>query len=144
MKNLIVLSAMALSLSASAGELITLSRSSGFSPRPQSTKLTIDESGSIVRAVRTLGDLKKENLGKLSASAIQSLKDKIEAIDDNAKLVDPNPKAPRCMDAPSTTVTINKGGKDIVISSIVSCHTSTVDDGNAVELANLISSLETL
>jgi hypothetical protein len=144
MKNLIVLSVMALSLSANAGELITLSRSSGFSPRPQSTKLTIDESGSIVRVVQTQREVTKETLGKLSANAVQSLKDKIESIDDNAKPVDPNPKAPRCMDAPSSSITVNKGGKSIVISSRASCHTSTVNDGNAVDLASLISSLDRL
>jgi hypothetical protein len=144
MKNLIVLSVMVLSLSASAGELITLSKSSGFSPRPQSVKVTIEESGSIVRAIHTQGNLKKETLGKLSANAVQSLKDKIESIDDNAKPVDPNPKAPRCMDAPSSSITVNKGGKNILISSRASCHTSTVNDGNAVDLASLISSLDRL
>ena len=144
MKNLLVLSALLLSLSVSAADLVTLSSGSGFGPRVQSSKIIISETGAVVRTIQTQREVTKETLGKLSNSALQNLKDKIEAIEDNAKLVDPNPKAPRCMDAPSSSVAVNKGGKSIMIYSRSSCHTSTVLDYNAENIVSLIQGLDSL
>lgn len=146
MKNLLILTALALSFSASAADttLLMLKRSSGFSPRPQAIHITISENGSIVRTVSTMREVTKETLGKLSVNAINSIKDKIETIDDNAVLVNPNPKAPKCMDAPSTTVAVNKGGKQITLKLRASCQTSTVDSVGADQLINLITAFETL
>ncbi|MFA6236938.1 MAG: hypothetical protein WC635_06385 [Bacteriovorax sp.] len=146
MKSLLVLSVMALSLSANAAStaLITLTKSSGFSPRPQSVVLTISENGSVVKSVRTTKDATKETLAKLSANAVAALKDKIESIEDDAKLVDPNPKAPKCMDAPSTSVSVNKGGKEITLYVRASCHTSQVENGNADALIDLVTAFSSL
>ncbi|MBC7712078.1 MAG: hypothetical protein H7177_01980 [Rhizobacter sp.] len=144
MKNLLILSALALSFSATASDLVTLSSGSGFGPRVQSSKLTISENGSIVRVIQTQREVTKETIGKLSANAVASLKEKIELIEDNAQLVDPNPKAPKCMDAPSSSVEVNKGGKDITISLTASCHTSAVQNYNAQDITSLIQGLDKL
>lgn len=146
MKNLLIISALALSFSATAAStnLITLKKSSGFSPRPQSVQIVISDNGTIVRTISTTKDVTKETLGKLSVNVVSAIKDKIESIDDNAVLVNPNPKAPKCMDAPSSSVSVNKGGKEITIKRRASCHTSTVESYQADNLINLISAFETL
>jgi hypothetical protein len=144
MKILIILSVMALSLSAGAADLLTLTQGSGFSPIPSSSQVSVSENGKIIRFKRVRAAVTKETLGQLSATTVQSLKDKIEGIDDNAKLVDPNPKAPKCMDAPSSSITINKGGKEITISARSSCHTSTVEATNAYSLISIIEGLSSL
>lgn len=146
MKILLALSIITLSLSVSAADvaLITLKKGSGFSPRPQSYQLTISETGAITKTSQSTSGTTKESLGKLSAKAILSIKDKIETISDDAKPVDPNPKAPKCMDAPSTSININKGGKEIVIFKRVACHTSVVNEGEANTLVELMTALQSL
>jgi hypothetical protein len=144
MKNLLIVSAFVLSFGASAGDLLTLSTGSGFGPHVFSSKVSISETGSITRSVQSAGETKKETLGKLSTSAVQGLKDKIETIADNAKLVDPNPKAPKCMDAPSSSVSVNKGGKVITIALRANCHNSAVEDLYSSNLVDLIQGLSSL
>lgn len=142
MKNLVILSVMALSLSAGAADLLTLTRNSGFSPVPGESKTSINENGKIVRVKRIRAAVTKENLGQLSAAALQTLKDKIEEIDDNAKVIDPKPNAPRCMDAPSSSVAINKGGKVITLRESYSCHTAVVQGSKAAALISTIEKLD--
>lgn len=144
MKTLVILSAMSLSLSAGATDLITLTRSSGLSTIPTSSQVSVNENGKIIRVKRIRAVVTKETLGQLSATTVQSLKDNIEGIDDNAKLVDQNPKAPKCMNSPSATITVNKGGKEITLSTKNSCHTSTVDDAIAYSLISAIEGLSFL
>lgn len=144
MKNLVILSIMALSLSAGAADLLTLKGNSGFSPVAFSNQVSVNETGKIIRVKRVGGTATREVLGQLSANSVQSLKDQIEGIADNAKLVDPNPKAPKCMDAPSSSISVNKGGKEITLTERASCHTSTVEDSNALALINVIMGLNSL
>ncbi|MBC7538807.1 MAG: hypothetical protein H7281_08300 [Bacteriovorax sp.] len=144
MKILVILSVIALSLTAGAADLLTYKGSSRFSPIPSSNQVSVSENGKITRVKQVRAAVTREVLGQLSANAVQSLKDQIEGIADNAKLVDPNPKAPRCMDAPSSSVSVNKGGKEITITTRNSCHTSTVEDSNAYSLISLITGLNSL
>lgn len=82
--------------------------------------------------------------GPECANSVEGLKTKIEAIEDDAKLVDPNSKASRCMDVPSNSIVVNKGGKDITIYLRASCHTSKVENYNAEDIAYLIQGLAKL
>ncbi|MDD4975982.1 MAG: hypothetical protein PHY93_16615 [Bacteriovorax sp.] len=107
MKNLVILSIMALSLSAGAADLLTLKENSGFSPAAYSRQVSVNETGKIVRVKRVGGAATREVLGQLSANSVQSLKDQIEKIADNAKLVDSN--------APSSSVSVNKGGDKTIL-----------------------------
>lgn len=146
MKSLLIMTALTISISANATStaLVTLKMNSGFSPRPQSVQLTISDDGSVVKTIHTQREVTKETFAKLSANSISSIKDKIEKIDDNAKLIDPNPKAPKCTDAPSSSVAVNKGGKEITVKTRASCHTSQVESLEAEQLIDLVTVFNTL
>lgn len=144
MKFLIASSFLASSLSVNAADLLTYTQHSGFSPVAFSVKVAVSEEGKITR-VRTQGTkVTKENLGVLSSTAVQSLKDKVGAIDDDAKLVDSNPSAPKCMDAPSSSISVNKSGKVITLKSNALCHTSVVKSIPANDLNNVMEGLRAL
>ena len=146
MKNLLVLSVMFLGLSANAGNapLLTLKSHSGFSPRPSSSQITIFENGKIVRVIQAMREVTRETLGKLSVNSVSSIKEKIETISDNAVLVDLYPEAPKCMDAPSSSVAVNKNGKEITLKERASCHTYEVQDGEAHNLVELVTAFGAL
>lgn len=145
MKSFLVLAAILLSSEAMSSEvLLKLSRGSGFSPIPTRTVVTISENGQIVVAKTVRNTTTKEVLGKLSVKAVESLKDKIEEIADDAVLVDLDAKKPRCMDAPSTEIAVTKGSKEIVIAAKRSCHRFEVEAYEASNLSKLIESVATL
>lgn len=143
MKNIFMATLLVLSTNAFSAEfLIKLSRIPGFSPNPTASDLTINDRGQITYRIANNKGTTTTKLGVLSDAALTKLKDKIELIADNAKLENLDANRPRCMDAPSTRILVNKGGKEITISSKVACRRSAVS--GTEELANLVVSLETL
>jgi hypothetical protein len=144
MKLIALFSLMTLSTFASADVLVKYTSGSGFSPVPSSVSVEISDNGKVVATTFKGQSKEKSTIATLSATAVQSLKDKIESFEDNSKLIDLDAKKPRCMDAPSSTVSINKGGKSIDISARSACHTFKVENAYTDNLTNLIQSLGTL
>lgn len=142
MKNLLVLSALVLSTNSFASDyLLKYNVGSGFSPIPMSSETKVLEDGKVVRTVYQ-GTKTTTKLAKtLSPNTIQAIKDNIEALKANAKLVDLDANKPRCMDAPSRSITANKEGKEIRVYSVSTCHKSVVKSKAA---ENLIQAMETI
>lgn len=140
--SLFILIAAISSQTFAAEKLITLTRGSGFSPVPRSIELSIEDNGKIISKTTTRGTSSSLLLGTLSKTAVANLKDRIELIDDNAVATNLDANRPRCMDAPSTRVVVNKGGKEIRISAKVSCQRFEVEGTS--DLTSLITGLETL
>ena len=146
MKNFLVLSIMTISFAASASDttLLSLRTAGGFTRNGFSSQIAVLENGDVVKTVTTFREATRQTVAKLSQNSVDSLKEKIAAIEDDAKLVDPNPKAPRCMDAPGTSVEVNKGGKSIKIEQRMFCHTLKVETSEADALRSLIEGLNSL
>ena len=106
--SFVVLSSQAMS----AGVLLKLSRGSGFSPFPRSTSLVITDTGEVFKQISERRLVRKVAVAQLSPVALSTLKEKIETIADDAVLINIDAKRPRCMDAPSTSLKVNKGGKE--------------------------------
>lgn len=145
MKSLLIIAALTLSSQVMSSEvLVKLHRGGGYSPLITSIVVEISEKGEITRTRTVKTTPVKKVIGKISANALQVLKDRIEIVDDNVKLIDFDAKKPRCMDAPSSSITINKGGKEIKIGGKSGCHKLGTEDYSANDIANLIQSVEFL
>ncbi len=142
MKSLIVLAAIAMSSQAMSAEvLLKHTKGSGFGPFPMSTTVEVKDNGEITRTSKFQNKTEKSVVGKLSASTVQVIKDRIEMISDEAKLIDLDAKKPRCMDAPSSRVSVNKGGKEIQIAGVSNCHRLAVQESTAEALTKLVEGL---
>ena len=143
MKSLFVLAAIVMSSQAMSAEtLLKYTKGSGFGPFPMSTTVEVKDNGEISRTHRFQNKIEKSVTGKLSAATVQIIKDRIETITDEAKLVDLDAKKPRCMDAPSTRIAVNKGGKEIQISGFSNCHRLAVQESAAEALTKVAESFE--
>lgn len=139
MKSLIVFAAIAMSSQAMSAEvLLKYTKGSGFGPFPMSSTVEVKDNGEITRTSKFQNKTEKSVVGKLTASTIQNIKDKIETIADDAKLVDLDAKKPRCMDAPSTRISVIKGGKEIQIAGVSNCHRLAVQESTAEALAKAV------
>ncbi len=139
MKSLLVLATVLVSSQAMSAEvLLKFTKGSGFGPFPMSTTVEVKDNGEITRTSKFQNKTEKSVTGKLSASTVQVIKDRIEMIADDAKLVDLDAKKPRCMDAPSSRTSVNKGGKEIQIAGVSNCHRLAVEGSPAEALANVV------
>lgn len=142
MKSLMVLAAIAMSSQAMSAEvLLKHTKGSGFGPFPTLITLEVKDNGEITRTSKVQNKIEKSVVGKLSASTVQVIKDRIEMISDEAKLIDLDAKKPRCMDAPSSRVSVNKGGKEIQIAGVSNCHRLAVKESTAEALAKVVEGL---
>jgi hypothetical protein len=145
MKSFLILFSIVLSSQAMSSEvLLKLSKGSGFGPIPRSSTLIVTELGQVTLLSSERRLVRKTEIAKLSKEAIESLKEKIETIDDAGILKNLDEKKPRCMDAPSTNLTVNKGGKEIVISAIRSCQRFQTSDLETNALTSLMQSFNYL
>lgn len=136
-----LISLLALSTQAFSAEyLVKYVRGGGFAPVAMNLEVSVLENGKVVAVNKRGTVVSKTLVATLSPAGLQNLKDKIEQVPDNTKLVDLDPNRGRCMDAPSTRVTINKGGKEIAVSSVVNCKRFAAQDSYAVELSKLAES----
>lgn len=133
---------LALSSQAFSAEfLVKFRQGGGFAPVAMSRELLVLETGKVVSVVTRGTSVTKTTLATLSATGLQNLKDKIEQLDDNTKLVDPNPSHPGCMDAPSSSTIVNKGGKEIKVGARINCKNYKAEGAYANELAQFADSL---
>jgi hypothetical protein len=143
MKLFILLSVITLSTQVMSAEvLLKLQRGSGFGPVVSHSSLTITEDGQVTKMISQAGSVRKVSIGKLSANVVANLKDKIETIADNGKLINLDAQRPRCMDAPSTSLTVNKGGKEITISAWRMCQRFETKDLETKSLKSLAESFD--
>lgn len=143
MKSIFVLAAIVMSSQAMSSEvLLKYTKGSGFGPFPSTKTLEVKDNGEITRTNKFQNKIEKTQVGKLSAATVQVIKDRIENVSDNAKLVDLDANKPRCMDAPSTRISVNKGGKEIQISGYSNCHRLEVQETVATEISKLVAALE--
>jgi hypothetical protein len=140
MKSLLIISAIAMSFNSFAGEyLLKETFGSGFSPVPMGRVTSILETGKVTEVKTVKGKKSAVVLKVLSPNTIQEIKDAIDDLKSTDTLVDLDANKPRCMDAPSTTLTVLKGKKEIVISARHSCHTEVVKSKAAEKLISLFS-----
>lgn len=141
MKSILVLATIVMSSQAMSAEvLLNYTKGSGFSPVPTSTNVVVKGNGEIVRTSKMGNKVEKTVVGKLSTATVQIIKDRIEMISDDAKLIDLDANKPRCMDAPSSTIYANKGGKEIQIARISGCHRFAVKESAAEALTKVVDS----
>lgn len=133
---------LALSTQAFSAEyLVKYVRGGGFAPVAMNLEVSVLENGKVV-AVNTRGTVASKTIvATLSPAGLQNLKDQIEQLADNTKLIDQNPSHPGCMDAPSSSTVVNKGGKIIKVAARINCKNFKADGSNAQELAQFADSL---
>lgn len=113
---------------------------SGFSPNPTLQNLYIDKIGRVINSVKVL----KTNLvtttqvAQLSPEALKNLNEKIVSIPVTAKLVDANEGEPRCMDAPTSTISVVVQNHDVPVFQRSGCHNLTTEEGSSSELRELM------
>jgi hypothetical protein len=124
----------------SAEYLLKMTKGGGFAPIAMSKEVVVTEAGKIVATERRGTQITKTVIGSLSAAGLQILKDKIEEVPDTTKVVDLEPNRPGCMDAPSTRISINKGGKDIEIAAVRACKKFAAAGSFTAELTKVAES----
>jgi len=145
MKLLILLSTIALSSEVMSAEfLLKFTQGSGFGPFVSRSDLTVAEDGTISKFISQARSVKMVKVGKLSSTAVATLKDKIETIADNGKLINLDAQKPGCMDAPSTSLIVNKGGKEITIAAWRNCQRFQTNDLETKSLSSLAQSFDYL
>lgn len=143
MKSILILAALVSTSAFSSEALLKLSRHSGFSPRPYSSVLSVYETGKVDLVItRGNNDITTSELKDLSPNTIQKIKDSIEAINVKSPLVDKEANKPKCMDAPSSNVTVLKNKKEVTIGYYASCHRSEMQTKAAASLIKTIQTID--
>lgn len=143
MKTFILFSAIVLSSQAMSSEvLLNFTRGSGFGPTVSRSSLVVTSDGEVTKKFTQLRLVRSNKIGKLTANAVANLKDKIETIADEGKLINLDAKRPQCADAPSSSLIVNKGGKEIVIAARRACQNHETKDLETKALLNLVQSFE--
>lgn len=119
---------------------------SGFSPNPTVQTLYVDQIGRVVNTVKVLrtGQIKTTVLAELTADGLKNLKEKINSIPADAKLVDANEGEPRCTDAPTSTISVRVKYQDVVVFERAGCHNLSVETSSAYELREIMQGLVSL
>ncbi len=145
MKAVLLASLLTISSQAFSAEiLLKITTGSGFSPVPRSTSLVITEDGKVTQYETERKLVTKTEIAKLSTGAVENLVSKIETVQDDVKLVDIDAKKPRCMDAPSTSLVLNKGGKSIEVYAVRSCHRFFATSPEVERIVNLVKGFQYL
>lgn len=143
MKSLLIVATLALSANAFSSEaLIKLSRNSGFSPLPSSSVLSVFETGKVQLVSNHGSAVTKSQLKDISPNTVQAIKDNVEAINAKAEVIDLDANKPRCMDAPSSEITVKKNGKDVTIATFYSCHRAQMKSKAATDIIKLIQDID--
>ena len=105
-----------------------------------SSKTTkISTSGSPREVVSSIGQLSNSSMTILNRRVAKLLK---------AKMVDPAPEAPKCMDAPKVRYSVFSAGTEVEFAGVSYCHTLAPDDAalqtESAAMVNLLNGLETL
>ncbi len=118
---------------------------SGYSRNPVQLKVTIHENGLVTfrkKSLSTGGGNWIESGGQLAEFSkdvlvkIKTLRTSIQLSD----LIDPNPGAPRCADAPATTFSVYQNGSPVVIQKKAECHFQNNSTAEAAQLIQLLHS----
>lgn len=125
--------------------------SMGF--RPGYFEITIWANGVVsskTTAVSSTGGAPRETvktIAKLSESSLTIVNRRIAKLL-KAKMVDPDPNAPKCMDAPKVRYSVFNFGTEVEFAGVSYCHTMAPDDAalqsESTAMVNLLNGLETL
>lgn len=108
--------------------------SPGFTPNPVQVTVSLFSDGTVVKefqAPQNTIKYTKEVIAKISGTALLNIQREINRIPYNSKLIDLEPKKPRCTDAPTSQVAILNNGQSLVSYLRSGCHTSTLQYGIA-------------
>lgn len=145
MKFISLLSILVISTSAMSSELLLRYRTgSGFSPVPRSSTIQITDDGKVTLLETERKLSHKTEIATLTESSLENLKAKIETIDNSTTLIDIDASKPRCMDAPSSSLIVAKGGLEVEIYAKRSCHRYFAKDAEVEKLVNLVFSFQYL
>ena len=124
---------------ANAATLIKADRMPGFERMPQHREFVLDSSGKMTLTIEGFRDQKKEVevLGQLSKKVVARIATRIDELAEKSELVDPRKGEPMCMDAPSFSVSVFKGEKEIVIERRAGCHSAQINDYGVDELTGM-------
>lgn len=146
MTKMILAAAFMLSASAHAAQdLVTYSRSAGFSPRPGYETVRIQEDGKVRFYSQYLNrktnkkEITDKLIAKLSSERTAALKAILSKIKED-DLKDQDANRPRCMDAPSSGIAVG----EIAIFRRESCHTWVNESAEAVSIKALVDGLVAL
>lgn len=113
-------------------------------PNAQSVDVTVSSDGKVLRTVWTKDAKVSEKIAVLSAASVKRISAKIDAIDKDTKLVDPNEGGPECMDAGFKNITMTKDGEEKQIQTNSGCHISSLEYGAGYELIKIVEGFESL
>ncbi len=127
---------------AEAATLIESVRNPGFVSNPEVQRFKLEDTGRMsleIKSFRADHEPVVVELGQLSPAGVASIQTEIEAIDENAKLVDKQAGQPRCTDAPSASTTVVRKGVAKVISRFSGCHVFELDTNQGSGLVGFTS-----
>jgi hypothetical protein len=143
MKSIILAATLAISTGAFAGgTLVKMKNHSGFGPKVYSSEISINENGKIVQVMNRGNEVETTELKTVSPNTIQSIKDDIESINAKDKLIDRDAGKPRCMDAPSSSISIIKNRKEVDVREKSLCHTFEMKSKAAQHLLSTVEKLK--
>ena len=125
-----------LEMSLAPAILIKFVQSTGFSPEPSVKTLYVDVTGRVINSNKQIktGKVVNTAIAQLSPEALKSLVSKVATIPADAKLIDQNEGEPRCMDAPTSSITVTTKGQEVVVYQFIGCHTLSVQSGYSSQL----------
>jgi hypothetical protein len=108
----------------------------GFRPSPRIEKVEIEADGSVIYSFESLADshspILRVVLSHLEPTALTNLKKFIAEVPTNGILVEEDPDAPNCVDAPVESVILtSKAGAELTTFRRMNCHDSRVLDDAA-------------
>ncbi len=113
-------------------------------PNPKSLEVTVMSDGKVIKSVWQQNATTSEKIAVLSPASVRNIIAKIDAIEKDTPLVDPNEGGPQCLDAGGKTVTMTKDGEEKEIKTWAGCHTSELQYGVAYDLISIIEGFESL
>jgi hypothetical protein len=143
----LVISLLVVSINAFAAKpttLIKYTQSGGFVGGGFAKSVVINSDGKVLSMVTQNGKTKTTLLAQLTDVTMKDLVGVISDVNTSSKLVDSNPRAPRCMDAPTRSTSVLKGSKYFEIAQIAFCHNFALEDGSAGNLPEIMEAYASL
>lgn len=128
--------------------LVKMLQHPGFAPVPVLRTIYVDVTGRVISTVQVyrngMSAPKVTILAQLTQEALNNVKEIVNAIPADAKLVDLQAGEPMCTDAPSTEVVVAKNGQDVVVHNFAGCHEFSIQDYRANMLKELMEGFQNL
>ena len=145
MKAVLLISLLVINGPATSSEVIlNLTSKSNFLLNPSTKSLVVTNDGNVTGYETENKFVKKTKIAKLSVDAVENLLMRVESIQEDSKLIDIDAKKPRCMDAPSNSLVVNKGGRLIEVYAIRSCHRFFAITPEVDRIVNLVKGFQYL